>query len=527
MEAWLGAPIVAVESRSSSPASRPVLGLALGFWATFLLWGGFLFLQNGHEFDEAEHAHITWLRAHEHLEEQRDFFQHHQPVLWDVLGLFFRLGGQGFGVLYFGRAVVVLCALATALALSRSRSTGSKQWFSEPGAIGLACLVLATGLLPPLFAIRPETLATALFAVGLALWWIPEERINGRRQVLDLLAGICVGAACFSTPRFLVAGGAFLLGTYEQPRLFQLNWSRLAILGAGAIVVPSFYLAFTDFSLDLLLFNLRFSAALQKVGPGNSVDVPRELQALGLFVAAGALLVAGLDRHLWRRVVARASYIALVALVGLLTAGHYPYPQSFSPVVLLVAFEMTLLASARTGVDHLRRLSAKLLVWTAPAVVLVSAVLQVSSGRDLASWISRRVQVGALCRPGAKVLANYAKHPLFYRDSSYYGPPLNDGVDRLCEAVRAFDTVGKLPTCDLTSQIVDDLPDVVGGEIRRLVPLEGRKAVEATLRDRYRAIGGTVPLPDGRELKQVQYWIKKDRDPAADLQEPAPTESSE
>jgi hypothetical protein len=51
-------------------------------------WILFLFFQHGHAWDESEHAHAAWLvsRGERPLD---DFFQHHQPLLWSMLGLYF------------------------------------------------------------------------------------------------------------------------------------------------------------------------------------------------------------------------------------------------------------------------------------------------------------------------------------------------------------------------------------------------------------------------------------------------------
>ena len=85
------------------------------FAILLLSWGLFLAVQSG-SCDEIEHCHVAWLIGHEHQKPMRDFFQHHQPLLWDVLQLYFRLGADGPEVLYFGRAVVLICTGLSVLA---------------------------------------------------------------------------------------------------------------------------------------------------------------------------------------------------------------------------------------------------------------------------------------------------------------------------------------------------------------------------------------------------------------------------
>src|SRR6185312_4662908 len=84
--------------------------------AVGILWLAYLFIQAGSGFDESEHAHVAWLisRGKQPL---ADFFQHHQPLLWHLLALYYRAGFTGAGVLIWGRVLVVLSGVACILAL--------------------------------------------------------------------------------------------------------------------------------------------------------------------------------------------------------------------------------------------------------------------------------------------------------------------------------------------------------------------------------------------------------------------------
>src|SRR5262249_37826154 len=91
---------------------RATYGAALG-------WLAMLFLHQGMPDDEAEHAHAAWLIAVKGWVPLRDFFQHHTRLLWDVIGLYFRLGGEGPTSLLAGRLLVVLASLMTLFGLHR------------------------------------------------------------------------------------------------------------------------------------------------------------------------------------------------------------------------------------------------------------------------------------------------------------------------------------------------------------------------------------------------------------------------
>ena len=118
------------------------------FWCfqAFLLvaWAGFLLLQSGSSWDETEHAHVAWLIGHEHLRPIDDFFQHHLPVMWSVLAVYYRLGFGGPWVILYGRVLVVLCAIAVFRTL-RELPT----WFGgRPSVLGPLVFVLLTTTIP-------------------------------------------------------------------------------------------------------------------------------------------------------------------------------------------------------------------------------------------------------------------------------------------------------------------------------------------------------------------------------------------
>src|SRR5437588_208072 len=58
--------------------------------------GAYILLEPGNPYDEAEHLHVAWLMAVRHLRPIHDFFEHHPPTLWHVLGL---VGSAGAGIL--------------------------------------------------------------------------------------------------------------------------------------------------------------------------------------------------------------------------------------------------------------------------------------------------------------------------------------------------------------------------------------------------------------------------------------------
>src|SRR5690242_7052066 len=90
-------------------------------------WIGF-----GDFHDEAEHCHVAWLIGKAGLTPIRDFFQHHQPLFWDVLKLYYVWGGDGPEIYYYGRTIVSGCLVVSMISLtliSRSNRIGADREF--------------------------------------------------------------------------------------------------------------------------------------------------------------------------------------------------------------------------------------------------------------------------------------------------------------------------------------------------------------------------------------------------------------
>ena len=137
-------------------AAKKSLTTLLG--GSLALWLLFLFLQSGNWLDEAEHCHAAWLMGSQHLRPYTDFFQHHSPLLWDLLAIFYRVGGKGAEVLFFGRGLVVVCGLMVVFSL-RSMTKNVAGFFTPFIPFALVFFLFGTFAVAysSTFVIRPET----------------------------------------------------------------------------------------------------------------------------------------------------------------------------------------------------------------------------------------------------------------------------------------------------------------------------------------------------------------------------------
>lgn len=415
-----------------------------------IAWLALLFFQRGQTWDEAEHAHAAWLisRGERPL---TDFFQHHQPLLWNLLAVYFRVGLHGPGVLIWGRILVVLAGLVSVVALLRF-GRGIEGTRSVTGSwLGVIAFIALTILGSTLFVIRPETISAPLFLSAVWLWSKP---VAPQRDALVVaVVGLLAGAAIYSSPRFVSLGGFFaLLGTQ--------SWRRWLGLIAGGVAFVIVYTAASGYALENVLFNLEYSALLQRVGVLSRGYSTEYWATLMLFVCApmAALLYAipGADR--WRGVALLANSV-IIFLFCIHSAGMFRYWQAFAPFVTAAALTSTWIGA------HLR--------WPPPdgsgVLGMIAACVVIGMGLspdyfpvlarippcDFLQTVRYHQWLAKLTPAGATVLLYTTDSPITVPDASYYGFPLADGQNRLCRAIDEFRTrygpKPALPPCDYMS----------------------------------------------------------------------------
>src|SRR3954469_3806245 len=113
------------------------------FVAVCVAFAAASFFGQGSPWDEGEHLHVAWMIAHLGLHPVHDFFEHHTPLLWYVLGLIFRAGSNGPEALYCPRLFVRACAAIWCVVLARltrqwSRYADPQNPSRIPGAIAIS-----------------------------------------------------------------------------------------------------------------------------------------------------------------------------------------------------------------------------------------------------------------------------------------------------------------------------------------------------------------------------------------------------
>lgn len=488
-------------SAPTLPAHERSRGWALASGAFALAWILSLFFQDAYP-DEIEHLHVAWLIGKLGLVPLRDFFQHHTPLLWDLLAPYYRGGGAGAEGLFYGRALVVACVLAIAFGvrnLARARAAEPSAG-AHAFALGMVCLATISATFTPLVTLRPETLSAGLASLALACWVAGAAQgapAHARRLVLDAVAGTLFGAAVYSSPRFALLGGMFLVFGARQDRIVEIPIARLLALAAGAAGAFAALAWATGFGLEYLKFAVLFSAHLQKVGdPGLLEAQHGQLHARMPWLLAGMaqlvyLLVAFfvlLPRAQRARLVLHAAYTAGLFAISLAVSWPHFYVQNFYPALLLAVLQIAYFAAqlewrgfalGRIYLGTSAALCGVALVW--------ALAVSVSAGETLADSVLFRKQLQKLVGDKEVVLMAYENHPVGVRDASFFGPGLVDSQDRMCQAVATWTGAPVLPRCDYYDDLVARNPVVVDFRLGVMMPFDKRLAGQALMAQRYEA----------------------------------------
>ncbi len=458
--------------------------------ALLLCWGLVLGVQ-AMACDETEHCHVAWLIGHEHQQPIRDFFQHHQPVLWDVLQLYFRLGADGPEVLYFGRALVLICTALSALAFlllprrlaNRDNQETPVPWFA--GALALFPLIVFSLIFGNILVIRPETLSTPLFLYSLLLW-LPDNRTSTqiRRITQTFLAGLLVGAAIYTSPRFVFLSPAFFFLPLNRSRLFELDFRRILILGGGALAFVVLYSGLMAHSLSEIVLNLEFARVLRPVGDGY-FETAMPLLTLMLLLSLFLVFLCGFMTDQGKKRLLCQSIFGL-CLLGIVLLADWPYMHAHH-FLFLALWWGVMLATAVVEFRPECRPPIPSLVLIGAVGGIVLCLANVASDIVSATTIVDQVQLKrAILERIDKsdcILFVADFHPISALDASYYINPIGNYPGRLATAVRLAQASLPLPDCDYVGDIRAKRPALIDVSLLDCVGYAGQQAYKELLKD--------------------------------------------
>lgn len=447
-----------------------------------LAWVVFLAVQQGDNFDESEHTHAAWLMGCAGKRPYLDFFQNHNPLLWDILKIFYLVGGAGLSILYYGRALVVISALIFAYGLTTLAKRWSSHGGSFPGTMsGIATIALFSCLFPRLFVIRPESAGLIFFISALILWIRPRGDLGTVHRCInplkDFLCGMFFGAALYASPRFALLCGAFVLFPAQGLKAFEFNLRRLISLVLGCTVFIIGYTAIMGHALSQLYFNIMFSIVVQKAGDGF-YGLVNKLLMVAVMVSLTLIWFCVITRGEERKRLSLhiAYFLVLVVLAYILGAPLLYIQVFFAPIIWLTL----LLTHAAARIDHHTHHSihrAIGLVSVLCTILIFASIHHNITGKTtIVDFVNFKKQLLAFVDPSDKVLVRAALHPICVEDASFYGTPVVGYENRLCAAVHEMEKKwgSGLPECNYLNDITTQRPVLLDFVMVYILPRSDR-----------------------------------------------------
>lgn len=203
---------------------------------------GLLCLTGEYSLDEFQYAHAAWAITKGQMP-YRDFFEHHHPLVYQVLSPVFMFGGDHPGTIRFMRLGMMLFAIVAGAAAWRVNAR------YEPASSGLAVFIMAIFVPFSKFMsqIRPDSSAFALFIACIGVLRIRRLRDSAAAAIAGGLAALAFWgsqkALYYETALF----AAFLLdcaARRTQARCLRSPAWFIAGYAAG-LVPPAAYLTIT------------------------------------------------------------------------------------------------------------------------------------------------------------------------------------------------------------------------------------------------------------------------------------------
>lgn len=414
--------------------------------------------------DELEHTHAAFLVSRGQVP-YRDFFQHHPPLYYLVVGRLPIFRSPGWSTLLWVRTAALVAAAASFLLLWR--------WARTIGG-GLLADVTAALLALDYFAARHGTHAfldtfAAPFVLG-ALVLAGTGRPGGRRMAA---AGVSFAISLLFTQKMIVFAPALLVGMLRVPRGGPRRRAAAGFL-AGALL-PCVLCALAvgpsgtaGFFREVIWLNLRWKARHRPVAELASLLVTGGAVSLLAVVHVARRVAASLrGARQWSErdvpVAALACAFAGLVVIPVVYAEYFVLPVQLA--ALVAAMELARLCSPPTRHRAALVLAGGCALLVPLALQVVS--LRVGNGADRA----RLAFVDSIVAPGEPVFDTYRGFGLF-RPHAYEYWLLHDELQKMVgDRGMARDIVAALererPPVVLEDVFARTLPAAVKTVVRR------------------------------------------------------------
>ncbi|MBN2136511.1 MAG: glycosyltransferase family 39 protein [Sedimentisphaerales bacterium] len=299
--------------------------------------------------DEFEHIHTTWYAAHGHIP-YRDFFQHHNPLLWYSMVPFLWVFGETTETVIVYRIAIFAVSMGIAYTIYRISKllTGSR----EAGLISVAMLLSMAIFVDSTVEIRPDV-PMLLFAL-ISVHFLVRHIQTGEAKSM-MLCGLFASISFLFLQKvvlFLFAYGAIFAYRLIRRRLSIRD--LLYFCSSFILVQSAFFLCLTAsgcFS-DYILTNWRLNALRSDLYSSlflAKIDFSKQYRVFwGLSVLGVVLIFADRKTCAGLKTVA---FISVVLFAGLLKFAP-PWRHYFMPLVAVLSIVVG--CFLKLGFDNLK-----------------------------------------------------------------------------------------------------------------------------------------------------------------------------
>lgn len=191
-----------------------------------------IFHGSGFMADTAEHIHASWLISKGKVP-YRDFFEHHNPLLWYLFAPVTQLLGRNVNIIYIARSVAVIGWFAIFYQLY----TITKDYFGGEKVARSALLFLV--LAPVWFDgqnLRPDIFMLLFILSGIRRFFMYMD--NKQRKNL-MLSYLCWSVAFLFLQKTVIAGAGFTIANLWLLMKNKISWKDCIQAGIPALLLLS------------------------------------------------------------------------------------------------------------------------------------------------------------------------------------------------------------------------------------------------------------------------------------------------
>ena len=280
-----------------------------------------IFTANYFFFDTAEHIHASWLVSIGKIP-YRDFFEHHNPLLWFCLAPLTQLFERKICLIFIVRFVAVISWAACLAVIYKI----SRKFLYDKQKAQLSVLILLS--IPSIWAdainIRPDTFMLLSFLMAVYFLY---NYLGGAGRASLAISYICLSLSFLFLQKMLFLGMGFAIANlllWQQKKIKTADICLAALYALIPLIIFLFYLIDNDCLHTWFYYNFPFNTQLKSFYKSYTSGLSARL---GTFTALSLLVLARWFRPTWQTLIICCCGISALMMVKFFA----PHPWYYVP----------------------------------------------------------------------------------------------------------------------------------------------------------------------------------------------------